>query len=225
MIGLVCERFRRWLGGGFGGWESVADEMFDYHAPNGFDGVCHLRIFACPARWKRLVVIAGQLSDEVGASSIVNADEWIVAQIQDSLFPDGQKFVYIEHHPETVTGQPEPTFDVVELERHVSAEPELGWDFRALRRLPLAIHRVDGNHVELDLVPEVKLRVWPADDYTAYAIAGEEGALRMAEVARANSTRAAQAVEAAEAVSDAPPNAIVDVQRDAPEEDLPDSGE
>jgi CMP-2-keto-3-deoxyoctulosonic acid synthetase len=42
----------------------------------------------------------------------------------------------------------------------------------------------------------------------------------MAAAAQANSERAAEAVEA---VSDAPSDAIVDVQSDAPEEDAPES--
>ena len=53
----------------------------------------------------------------MGSCSIVNADEWIAAQVQESFFADGREFVYIEHHPQTVTEQPEPTFDVVELQR------------------------------------------------------------------------------------------------------------
>jgi hypothetical protein len=74
---------------------------------------------------------------------------------------------------------------------NVPAVPEWGWEFRALRRPPLAVHRVDGSHVEVDLLPGVELCVWPTEDYTAYAVAGEEGALAMAAAARANSARAA----------------------------------
>jgi hypothetical protein len=79
--------------------------------------------------------------------------------------------------------------------------------------------------VEVDIVPGVKLRVWPAEDYIAYAIAGDDGALTMAEVARASSARATEAIQAAEAVSDAPYGAIVDVRPDAPGEEPPDLGD
>jgi hypothetical protein len=117
MIGHVLERFWRWLRGGSAGWQLVSDGVFAYQAPNGFDGVCHLRVFDSGSRRQRPVVIAGQLSDLAGACSIVNADEWIAAQVQESFFADGREFVYIEHHPQTVTEQPEPTFDVVKLAR------------------------------------------------------------------------------------------------------------
>jgi hypothetical protein len=74
--------------------------VFAYRAPNGFDGVCHLRVFEPAARRERPVVIVGELSDQAGACSIVNAEEWIAAQVQDTFFLDGRAFVYVEHHPE-----------------------------------------------------------------------------------------------------------------------------
>jgi len=262
MIGAVRERFGRWLRGGSAGWRLVSDGVFAYQAPNGFDGVCHLRVFDPGARGKRPVVIAGQLSDQAGACSIVNADEWIAAQIQESFFADGREFLYIEHHPQTVTEQPKPTFDVVKLERRrrpskgssaenvsgeasvqqqvvvvteegaeshslpgVPATPEWEWEFRALRRPPLAVHRVDASQVEVDLLPGVKLRVWPTEDYTAYAVAGEEGALPTADAGKANSERAVALIEAVEGMTGAPSDAIVDVPADAPAEDPPDPGE
>jgi hypothetical protein len=261
MIDGVRERLRRWLRGGSAGWQLVSDGVFAYEAPNGFDGVCHLRVFDCGARRKRPVVIAGQLSDQAGACSIVNADEWIAAQVQESFFADGREFVYIEHHPQTVTGQPEPTFDVVELARRcrpskgsspedvaagaptrqrivvvseegaethsvpgAPATPEWEWEFRALRRPPLSVRRLDRSHVEVDLLPGVKLRVWPTEDYTAYAVAGEEGALPTADAGKANSERAVALIEAVEGVTDAPSDAIVDVSTDVPQEDRPDPG-
>lgn len=253
------ERFGRGQRGGSAGWLLVSDGVFPYHAPNGFDGVCHLRVFESGARRQRSVVIAGQLSDQAAACSIVNADEWIAAQVQESFFADGREFVYIEHHPQTVTEQPEPTFDIVELQRrrtpsqgssavdasgeagvpqqvvvvseegaetysvpNAPAAPEWEWEFKALRRPPLVVHRVDGSHVEVDVLPGVKLRVWPTEDYTAYAVAGEEGALPTADAAQANSERAAKLIEAVEGVTDAPSDAIVDVRPDAPAENPPD---
>jgi hypothetical protein len=238
----------------------VSDGVFAYLAPNGFDGVCHLRVFDSGSRRQRPVVIAGQLSDQAGACSIVNADEWIAAQVQESFFADGREFVYIEHHPQTITGRPEPTFDLVKLERvrkagrrpasgggsesgsarrqlvvvseeggeahsmpNVPAAPRWEWELRALRRPPLSVRELGSGRVGLDLLAGVELSVWPAEDYTAYAVAGEEGALAMAAAAQSNSERAAGAIEAAEAVGDASPGAIVDVHPHVPEEDLPDS--
>lgn len=105
------------------------------------------------------------------------------------------------------------------------AAPEWAWEFRALRRPPLAVHRAGGSHVEVDLLPRVELRVWPVEDYTAYAVAGEEGALPAADAVQANSDRAAGLAGAVEAVGDAPSDAIVDVSADAPAEDPPHPGD
>ena len=77
----------------------------------------------------------------------------------------------------------------------------------------------------MDLLPGVKLRVWPTEDYTAYAVAGEEGALPAADAAQANSERAAGLTAAVEGVTDAPSDAIVDISADAPQEDPPDRGD
>ena len=79
--------------------------------------------------------------------------------------------------------------------------------------------------MEVDLLPGVKLRVWPVGDYTAYAVAGEEGALPAVDAAQANRERAAELIGAVEAVSEAPGDAIVDVSTDAPQEDPPDPGD
>lgn len=260
MIGAVREWFGRWRRGKSAGWQLVSDGVFAYQAPNGFDGVCHLRIFDSGSWRRRPVVIAGQLSHQAGACSIVNADEWIAAQVQESFFADGREFLYIEHHPQTVTEQPKPTFDAVKLRRRrtprmtssaedvsvgappgqeivvvteegaethsvppAPAAPEWGWEFKMLRRPPLAVRRVDEIHVEVDVLPGVKLRVWPVENYTAYAVAGEEGALPAADAAQANRERAAELIGAVEAVSEAPGDAIVDVQQDGPQEDPPDS--
>jgi hypothetical protein len=110
-------RFLRWRRGSSAGWELAIDRVFAYRAPNGFDGVCHLRVFESSARREWPVVIVGELSDQARACSIVNAEAWIAAQVQDTYFPDGRRCVYVEHHAETIIGVPEPTFDVVHLER------------------------------------------------------------------------------------------------------------
>jgi hypothetical protein len=242
--------------GGSAGWELVCDRVFAYRAPNGFDGVCHLRVFEPAARRERPVVIVGELSDQAGACSIVNAEEWIAAQIQDTLFPDGRAFVYVEHHAETITGVSEPTFDVVHLERarnstgcgdesataaatagesrvvvmtEEGAEthalpsapimPAWRWMFRAIRREPLAVRPLAAGLVGLDVLPGMKVRVWPTVDYTAYSVAGEEGALPLARAADTNRERADGLVGAVDAVSEAPPEAILDISTDAPPED------
>jgi len=70
MIGAVRGRFGRWLGGGSAGWRLVFDGVFAYQAPNGFDGVCHLRFFDSGSWRQRPVVIAGQLSDQAGSCSV-----------------------------------------------------------------------------------------------------------------------------------------------------------
>lgn len=205
-------------------------------------------------------MIVGELSDQAGACSIVNAEEWIAAQIQDTFFPDGRRFVYVEHHAETITGVPEPTFDAVHLkrarnstgrgdgsasagasgesrvvvtteegaERHAlpraPAAPAWRWMFRAVRREPLAVHPLAVGRVGLDVLPGVEVRVWPAEGYTAYAVAGEEGALPLARAADANRERADGLVGAVDAVTEAPPDAILDISTDPPPEDPSESG-
>jgi hypothetical protein len=234
--------------------------VFAYRAPNGFDGVCHLRVFELAARRERPVVIVGELSDQAGACSIVNADEWIAAQVQDTFFPDGQRFVYVEHHAETITGVAKPTFDVVHLERArnstgrgderasfgVAGEsrvvvmieeggdsralpsapimPAWRWMFRALRREPLAVRPLAAGRVGLDVLPDVEVRVWPAADYTAYTVAGEEGALPLARAADANRERTDRLVGAVDAVIETPPEAILDISTDPPPDDPSEPG-
>lgn len=205
-------------------------------------------------------MIVGELSDQAGACSIVNADEWIAAQIQDTVFPDGRPFVYVEHHPETITGVAEPTFDVVHLERARNSTgrggesapagamgespvvtmteegadthalpsapimPAWGWTFRALRREPLVVHPLATGRVGLDVLPGVEVRVWPTADYTAYTVAGEEGALPLARAADANWERADGLIGAVDAVTETPPEAILDISTDPPPDDPPEPG-
>jgi hypothetical protein len=265
MIRGVRGRFWRWWRGRSAGWELVSDRVFSYRAPNGFDGVCHLRVFESGARRERPVVIVGELSDQAGACSIVNADDWIAAQVQDTFFGDGRRFVYVEHHPETITGVPEPTFAVVQLERSrtpgkrarakrarestsagasvqqqlvvvteegaeshavpkAAAAPAWGWTFRALRREALTVHPLGRGRVGLDVLPGVQVRVWPVEGYTAYAVAGEEGALPSVRAAERNRERIAKLTGAVDAVTGAPPEAILDITTDVPAEDPPDPG-
>jgi hypothetical protein len=205
-------------------------------------------------------VIVGELSDQAGACSIVNAEEWIAAQVQDTFFPDGRRFVYVEHHAETITGVPGPTFDVLHLERarnstkrwdkSASADapgesrivvmteegaethaiptppttPAWKWMFRAMRREPLAAHPLGAGRVALDVLPGVQVRVWPTADYTAYTVAGEEGALPLARAADANRERAEGLVGAVDAVTETSPEAILDISTDPPTEDPSESG-
>jgi hypothetical protein len=80
-------------------------------------------VFEPEGRRERPVVIVGELSDQAGACSIVNARAWIAALVQDTFFADGRAFTYVEHHPETITGSPEPTFAVVHLKRARNPRP------------------------------------------------------------------------------------------------------
>jgi hypothetical protein len=235
------------------GWQLVTDCALAYRAPNGFDGVCHLRVFESGARRERPVVIVGELSDQVGACSIVNACEWIAALVQDTLFADGRAFTYVEHHPETITGSPEPTFAIVHLERErnlrkhapvpdspkassivvvteegsesqavprTTAMPAWQWVFTQTSREPLAVHWLDGDHVELDVLPSVQVRVWPTVAYTAYAVAGEEGVLPSVRTAESNSERVAQLTGIVDLMNEIPADAILgtSIDPDDPEE-------
>jgi hypothetical protein len=73
-------------------------------------------------------------------------------------------------------------------------------------------------------LPGVQVRVWPVEAYTAYAVAGEEGALPSVRAAEDNRERVAKLTGAVEAVTEAPPEAILDVSTDVPPEDPSDSG-
>jgi hypothetical protein len=96
--------------------------------------------------------------------------------------------------------------------------------FRALRREALAVHVLGEGRVALDLLPGVELRVWPAGHYTAYAVAGEEGALPSVRAAEDNRERANKLTGAVDAVTDTPPDAILDISTDTPPEEPPSSG-
>lgn len=251
IISSVPERLWFWRHGRSTGWQLIADRALAYRAPNGFDGVCHLRVFESTARRRRPIVIVGELSDQAGACSITNACEYIAAEVQETFFGSGRRFDYVEHHPETINGAPEPTFALVHLKRartrgkgsrggasshasvkqeqvvvvteegsedhplpRASAGPAGDWAFTTLRREPFTAHPLGAGRVELDILPDVEVRVWPVGDYTAYAVAGEEGVLPMARAAEDNSERAAKLIEAIDAVTEASPDEIVDVSTD-----------
>ncbi len=235
----------------------MTDRALVYRAPNGFDGVCHLRVFEPAKGRERPVVIVGELSDQAGACSIVNACEWIAALVQDALFADGRAFTYVEHHPETITGLPEPTFAIVRLKRardpraptpvskssgassivvvtedaseshpvpRTAPTPAWRWVFTDVSRDPLVVHRLDDEHVGLDVLPGVRVRVWPVEDYTAYTVAGEEGVLPSVRTADANSERIAQLIDIVDTMNEVPPDAILSTWTDPedPHEHSPD---
>jgi hypothetical protein len=90
--------------------------------------------------------------------------------------------------------------------------------FRALRREPLAVHPLAAGRVGLDVLPGVQVRVWPTAGYTVYRVSGEEGALALACAADVNRERADGLAGTVDAVSEAPPEAILDISTDLPED-------
>jgi len=235
-------------------WRLVADRLFVYPAPNGLDGLCHLRVFECTRGRARPVVIVGGLTDEIGSRSITNSCEWIAAAVQEEYFPNGRRFDFVEHHPDQVSGEQTPTFALVRMAR--SGRARAWWRRRAASREPqgastptghalvvvdkegAASHRLDGpptppawefsaprwesieyqtmgaHRVALGPLPGVELRTWPRERYTAYSLAGEEGALMARGLGERNRRRADQLVGSAEAYSHAPADAVVDIGPD-----------
>jgi hypothetical protein len=90
------------------------------------------------------------------------------------------------------------------------AMPAWRWVFTEVSREPLAIHRLDDDRVGLDILPGVAVRVWPLEDYTAYAVAGEEGLLPSTRTGQANSERIAQLTGIADMMNEIPTDAILD---------------
>jgi hypothetical protein len=101
--------------------------------------------------------------------------------------------------------------------------PVWRWVFRVVRREALSVYPLGAGRVGLDVLPGAEVCVWPEEDYTAYAVAGEEGALRLARAAQGNSKRVSELIGAVDAVIEAPSDAILDVSTDVLPEDQPGS--
>ncbi len=177
--------------------------LLPYQGLNGFDGLCHVRVYEQPGQLP--IVIAGGLDDNPG-TSITNAIEMVAAAVQRSEFSDGREFRLVEHYPDTINGRGTPTYALIHFDHRaiqdcsddprdyagaivlVGEDPgeevmvargaEIEGDFRDPRWEPV------GDIREL---LGCKVGVWPPGNYTARAVAGEQGERlrsRLAEKAR-----------------------------------------
>ncbi len=128
--------------------------LLPYEGFRGANGVCHVRVYEEAGRPP--IVIAGVLDDGPG-TSVTNAIEMVADAIQARFFPDGRKFELIEYHPCLLDGRDPPIFSRVDFEHRRSGEPS--WTRIA------DIERLVGCEVKL----------WPAGEYTAGAVAGTQG--------------------------------------------------
>jgi hypothetical protein len=188
--------------------------LLTYQGMNGFDGLCHVRVYEQPGQLP--TVIAGALEDNPG-TSITNAIEMVAAAVQRSQFQDGREFRLIEHYPDTIDRRGTPTYALIHFEHRAiherpedprnhagqivvlsddsTEEPavahgeEIEGDFRNPRWQP--IH-------DIEKLLGRKIPTWPPGTYTAEAVGDEQGEqlrLRLAAQARRRSTEIIDAVE------------------------------
>jgi hypothetical protein len=192
----------------------VAEGVLGYQGLHGINGLCHVRQYEQPGVMP--VVIVGQLDDNPG-TSITNEIEMVAASVERVLFPEGREFRMIEHYPEATYAslRPHGSFALVHFTRlneeerarrtagrlvlwgewgtALARRPVMEGDFAACRW-----ERI--RDIESYLGCEVK--VWYRGDYTARAVAGEEGEqarLQVREKAHAAAQRLRRELEGAEA--------------------------
>lgn len=96
--------------------------LLPYQGLNGFDGLCHIRVYEEPG--KLPVAIAGGLTDSPG-TTITNAIEMVAAAIQRSVFTDGREFFLVEHYPSSLAVRDQPTFAIIHFShRSIHEDPD-----------------------------------------------------------------------------------------------------
>ena len=99
--------------------DKTRELLLRYQGKNGFDGVCHVRVYEQPGQLP--TVIAGALEDNPG-TSITNAIEMVAAAVQRSQFPEGREFKLIEHYPDTIDRRGTPTYALIHFEHRATHE-------------------------------------------------------------------------------------------------------
>jgi hypothetical protein len=170
--------------------------LLTYPGFHGTQGVCHVRVYEQAGRLP--VVIAGQLDDGPGTTT-TNAIEMVAAAVQGEFFGDGREFELVEHWSDTIDMQGTPVFLRVHFaHRSIEEDPEDrthyagtvvvidGEDTTAERGEPI---RGDFRDPRWDAILDItglvgcNVEVWSPGDYTARAVAGEEGQLLRDEAA------------------------------------------
>lgn len=192
--------------------DKTRELLLRYQGKNGFDGVCHVRVYEQPGQLP--TVIAGALEDNPG-TSITNAIEMVAAAVQRSQFPEGREFNLIEHYPDTIDRRGTPTYALIHFEHRatherpndpnnyagqivvISNDPaeeptvthgnEIEGDFRNPRWQP--IHDIEN-------LLGCEVTTWPSGTYTAKAVGGEQGEQLRGELAE-NAHRAHDEILAA----------------------------
>ncbi len=167
--------------------ELTRELLLPYQGLNGFDGVCHVRVYEQPGQLP--VVIVGALDDNPG-TSITNAIEMVAAAVQRNEFADGREFRLIEHYPDGIDGSLTPTYSLVHFKHRATHESSDNPGDRAGTIVVVGAQvavspgaRVEGDfrnprwepieHIEGLL--GCKIAVWPPGAYTVRAVAGEDG--------------------------------------------------
>jgi len=177
--------------------------LLPYQGFHGTYGVCHVRVYDEPGRLP--IVIAGALDDGPG-TSITNAIEMVAAAIQAAIFADGREFELIEHYSSSLSDD-QPSFSRVRFEhRSIDENPEDpsnyagsivvtdGDDVHEARGHPIQGDFRDPSWAkiaDIDQLVGCEVRIWPAGEYTARAVAGEQGQQIRDEIA-AHTTAATQ---------------------------------
>ncbi len=177
--------------------------LLPYQGFRGTYGVCHVRVYEEPGRLP--IVIAGALDDGPG-TSVTNAIEMVAAAIQTAIFPNGREFELIEHCSSSLSDD-QPDFSRVRFEhRSVDENPEDpsnyagsivvidGDDVHEARGRPIEGDFRDPSWTKIADIEQIlgcEVRIWPAGEYTARAVAGEQGQQLRDEIA-AHGTAATQ---------------------------------
>jgi hypothetical protein len=167
------------------------DLLLTYQGLNGFDGLCHVRIYEQPGQLP--IVIVGALDDNPG-TSITNAISMVAAAVQRRAFSDGREFRLIEHYPDTIDGRGTPTYALVHFEhRAIHESPDdprnhagsivvlgqgLDEEVTASRGAQIEGDFRDPRWEPIERIDELvgcEITVWPSGSYTARAMAGEQG--------------------------------------------------
>jgi hypothetical protein len=97
-------------------WHAVAGPMrlgcellLPYPGFCGFDGLCHVRVFVLCHRvpWRAPVVLVGGLDDNPG-TSVTNVIEVVAAAVRRQVFPEGSRFVLVEHYADRLGDSSRP---------------------------------------------------------------------------------------------------------------------
>ncbi len=184
--------------------------LLPYQGFHGTYGLCHVRVYEEPGRLP--IVIAGALDDGPG-TSITNAIEMVAAAIQASIFADGREFELIEHYPRSL-GDRQPTFSRVRFEhRKIDESPDNpsnyagsiividGDDVHEARGHPIQGDFRDPswtNIADIEQLVGCEVRIWPAGEYTARAVADEQGQQLRDEIAAQTDAATQQLIDAIE---------------------------